>query len=36
MAFKKAVVGCELWKSSCQKAAVRKAKSRLVGGAVKL
>jgi hypothetical protein len=34
--LKKAAMGCELWKSSCQKAAVGKAEGRLVGGAVKL
>jgi hypothetical protein len=34
--LKKAAVGCELWKSSCEKAAVEKAEGRLVGGAVKL
>jgi len=34
--LKKTAVGCELWKNSCQKAAVGKAEGRLVGGAVKL
>jgi hypothetical protein len=37
VAFEKtAAVGCELWKSSCEKAVVGKAEDRLVRGVVKL
>jgi hypothetical protein len=36
VAFEKTIVGCELWKSSCEKAVVGKAEGRLVKGAVKL
>jgi hypothetical protein len=30
VAFAKAAVGCELWKSSCEKVAMTKAEDRLV------
>jgi len=36
VAFEKAAMSCELWKSSCEKSAVEKAEDRLVGAAVKL
>jgi hypothetical protein len=36
VAFEKATVSCGLWKSSCEKAAVGKAKAHLVRGTAKL
>jgi hypothetical protein len=36
VAFEKVFVGCGLWKSSCEKAAVGKAEDCLVRGAAKL